>query len=87
MLIIPLPYVYRSLYWCVCGVRARRLFVLHLYPQMSSSLSLQSIMNLTTEISALKFNCDGQILAAASQRKKDAFKLIHLPSATVYPWH
>jgi len=39
---------------------------------------------LVTPITAVTFTPDGQILAFASQHKKDAFKLVHLPSCTVY---
>ena len=39
---------------------------------------------LTTPISHLKFSPDGQILCMASRWKRDALKLIHLPTCTVY---
>ncbi|KAL2124632.1 hypothetical protein VTJ04DRAFT_997 [Mycothermus thermophilus] len=39
---------------------------------------------LTTAISAVAFAPDGQLLAFASQHKKDALRLVHLPSCTVY---
>lgn len=44
----------------------------------------KSIGNLTTAISTLKFNHDAQIMAIASQEKKDAMRLIHLPSLTSF---
>lgn len=39
---------------------------------------------LTTPISHLHFSPDGQLLAMASRWKKDALRLVHLPSCTVY---
>lgn len=40
--------------------------------------------HLTTPTSHLSFTRDGQLLAMASQWKRDALRLVHLPSATVY---
>lgn len=40
--------------------------------------------HLTTPTSHLEFSPDGQILALASQWKRDALRLVHLPSCTVY---
>lgn len=45
---------------------------------------LRSFTQLTTPTSHLTFSSDGQMLVMASRWKKDALKLIHLPSATVY---
>ncbi|CDW85091.1 u3 small nucleolar rna-associated protein 18 homolog [Stylonychia lemnae] len=45
---------------------------------------MKSIMNLTTAITDLKFNPTSQILAVCSKWKKNAIKLIHIPSYTVY---
>lgn len=39
---------------------------------------------LVTPITALAFSPDGQLLAFASQHKKDALRLAHLPSCTVF---
>lgn len=39
---------------------------------------------LTTPITTISFSHDGQLLAFASLHKKDALKLVHLPSCTVY---
>ncbi|KAK7744963.1 U3 snoRNP protein [Cytospora paraplurivora] len=39
---------------------------------------------LTTPITVTTFSPDGQLLAFGSQHKKDALKLVHLPSCTVY---
>jgi len=40
--------------------------------------------HLTTPVSKLCFSPDGQVMAMASRWKKDALRLIHLPSCTVY---
>ena len=45
---------------------------------------MKSIMNLTTAITDLKFNPTSQILAVCSKWKKNALKLIHIPSYTVF---
>lgn len=39
---------------------------------------------LTTPITAVTFTADGQLLAFGSKHKKDAFRLVHVPSCTVY---
>lgn len=39
---------------------------------------------LTTPISHLTFSPDGQVLCMASRWKKDALRLVHLPTCTVY---
>lgn len=41
-------------------------------------------MQLTTPTSCLEFSPDGQLLVISSKWKKDALRLIHLPSCTVY---
>ncbi|KAI6018885.1 WD40-repeat-containing domain protein [Pisolithus marmoratus] len=45
---------------------------------------LKTIGNLTTNISCLRYNHDAQLLAMASNVKKDQMRLVHLPSLTVY---
>ncbi|XP_051142918.1 U3 small nucleolar RNA-associated protein 18 homolog [Andrographis paniculata] len=45
---------------------------------------LKAIENLTTKVDFMKFNADAQILAIASRMKKNAMKLIHVPSQTVF---
>lgn len=44
----------------------------------------KTLDHLTTPTSHLVFAPDGQILAMASKWKRDAMRLVHLPSATVY---
>ncbi|KAI1208879.1 WD40 repeat-like protein [Annulohypoxylon truncatum] len=41
-------------------------------------------MQLTTPVTILTFSPDGQLLAFGSKHKKDALRLAHLPSCTVY---
>lgn len=45
---------------------------------------IKTIENLVTSISSLNFTPDGQILCIASRAKKDALRLVHLPSCSVY---
>ncbi|OVF09441.1 putative U3 small nucleolar RNA-associated protein [Clavispora lusitaniae] len=40
--------------------------------------------NLVTAITDLKFTPDGQVLCVSSKSKKDALKLVHMPSGTVF---
>ena len=56
---------------------------------LGTNLKLQrapfkTIMSLTTRADVVKFNHDGQILAIASQMKKDSLRLIHARSGTVF---
>ncbi|OQR97149.1 U3 small nucleolar RNA-associated protein 18 [Achlya hypogyna] len=44
----------------------------------------KSLMQLTTPITSLQFNGDAQILSMATRETKDALKMVHLPSATVF---
>ncbi|KAI1333423.1 Indigoidine synthase A like protein-domain-containing protein [Xylariaceae sp. FL0255] len=50
----------------------------------SRPVPTRALMQLTTPITLLTFSPDGQLLAAASRFKKDALKLVHLPSCTIY---
>jgi len=45
---------------------------------------LKSLGNLTTTVDTLQFSPDGQMLAMASRLSKDALRLVHLPSCTVF---
>ncbi|KAI0966768.1 Indigoidine synthase A like protein-domain-containing protein [Xylaria arbuscula] len=44
----------------------------------------KALMNLVTPVTVLTFSPDGQVLAMASRFTRDALKLVHLPSCTVY---
>ncbi|XP_049849259.1 uncharacterized protein LOC126318307 [Schistocerca gregaria] len=54
-------------------------FVRHFTPQPS-----KSFFNLTTPVQALHFNHDSQLLGIASTLKRNSFRLIHVPSKTVF---
>ena len=45
---------------------------------------LKSVMNLTTSVEGMEFNPNGEVLAMYSKWKRDAFKLLHVPSMTVF---
>lgn len=45
---------------------------------------IKTVENLVTSISTLSFSPDGQLLVIASRAKRDALKIVHLPTATVY---
>ncbi|KAJ1964465.1 U3 snoRNP protein [Dipsacomyces acuminosporus] len=45
---------------------------------------LKSISNLTTSIKGVKFNHSSEIMGIFSRKKADQFKLVHLPTATVF---
>lgn len=45
---------------------------------------MKAISNITTEISDLKFNPSCEILAMCSIDGKNAVKMVHFPSATVF---
>ena len=42
------------------------------------------VENLVTRISSMEFNPDGQLLVVASRLKRDALRIVHVPSFTVY---
>lgn len=48
------------------------------------SSPIHSIPNITTAITDIRFNTTGQLLSICSKWKKNAVKLVHIPSYTVY---
>jgi U3 small nucleolar RNA-associated protein 18 len=63
--------------------------VINLYRTLDAKASstptpVKSFFHLTTTITTLRFHPDSQILAAGSSVKQDAFKLIHVPSLSVF---
>ncbi|TMW55916.1 hypothetical protein Poli38472_008564 [Pythium oligandrum] len=44
----------------------------------------KALMQLTTQVDGLKFNPDGQILAMSSRDTRDALKMVHVPTMTVF---
>jgi len=49
-----------------------------------SPTPLKIVMNLVTSVTCLKFNPTSEILSAASVDKHNAFKMLHIPSFTVF---
>ncbi|XP_028402365.1 U3 small nucleolar RNA-associated protein 18 homolog [Dendronephthya gigantea] len=45
---------------------------------------IKTVMNLTTQISKLKFNSTSEILGMSSRSIKNAFRLLHVPSLSVF---
>ncbi|CDO70967.1 hypothetical protein BN946_scf184829.g76 [Trametes cinnabarina] len=72
------------------GQRRSRTGIVNVYGSDAASASverpkpLKALGNLTTSITSLKFNHDSQLLAMASNVKKDQMRLIHLPSLTAF---
>lgn len=52
--------------------------------QETEGKPIRAIMNLTTSIDTLTFNGDGQMLAVSSRLKRDALRLVHIPTCTVF---
>lgn len=52
--------------------------------QTQNPAPLKVMMNLVTSITSLKFNPTCEILAAASDKKYNAFKMMHIPSFRVF---
>lgn len=52
--------------------------------QNQNPVPLKIVLNLVTSITRLKFNSHSEILAMASDKKHNAFKMMHLPSFTVF---
>ena len=42
------------------------------------------MLNLTTGVDSLAFNHDGQLLVLASRLKRDALRVLHVPTMTVF---
>ncbi|XP_011874319.1 PREDICTED: U3 small nucleolar RNA-associated protein 18 homolog [Vollenhovia emeryi] len=49
-----------------------------------SPVPVKIVMNLVTSVTSLRFNPTSEILSAASVDKHNAFKMLHLPSFTVF---
>jgi U3 small nucleolar RNA-associated protein 18 len=45
---------------------------------------VKELMHLTTACDSIRFNHDQQIMAIASSKERDAFKLVHVPTRTVF---
>ena len=53
-------------------------------PSTNRPIPTKTLSHLTTPISHLVFSPDGQMLVISSRWKKNALRLVHLPSCTVY---
>lgn len=56
----------------------------NVYDRMKNNILIKSIENLITRISCIEFSHDSQVMCIASNGKKDALKLVHLPSCKVF---
>ncbi|XP_068983339.1 U3 small nucleolar RNA-associated protein 18 homolog [Bombus flavifrons] len=52
--------------------------------QNRNPVPLKVVLNFVTSITSLKFNAYSEILAMASDKKHNAFRMMHLPSFTVF---
>lgn len=52
--------------------------------QETNPKPIKAIMNLVTGVTSLTFNSTSEILAVASEKMKEAVRLVHLPSCTVF---
>ncbi|VEU20072.1 DEKNAAC100356 [Brettanomyces naardenensis] len=58
--------------------------IVNIYDRMKENKLIGTVENLITTISSLEFNKDGQLLCIASRDKRDALRLVHIPSCRVY---
>ncbi|AET40656.1 Utp18p Ecym_6275 [Eremothecium cymbalariae DBVPG len=57
----------------------------NIYNRYSTSYKpIATLSHLTTTISSLEFSPNGEMLTIASRATKDAFRIVHLPSGTVF---
>ncbi|KAI7869788.1 WD40-repeat-containing domain protein [Spinellus fusiger] len=55
-----------------------------LKPETLKPAPIKAVGNLTTEVTGIKFSHDSQLMAIASNRSADQFKIVHLPTCSVY---
>lgn len=68
--------------WCAVGSDSG---IVTVYDRLTSTKKpVGTLDHLVTSISSLEFSSDGQVLCMASRAKKDALRLIHLPSCKVF---
>jgi U3 small nucleolar RNA-associated protein 18 len=68
------------------GSKMGSINLFHVDPQTSvlEESPFKTMMNLTTAITDLAFNHSSELLSFCSKWKKNAFKMAHIPSYTVY---
>lgn len=68
--------------WCAVGSDSG---IVTVYDRLNSTKKpIGTLDQLVTSISTLEFSSDGQMLCIASRAKKDALRLVHLPSCKVF---
>lgn len=71
--------------WLACGNDTG---VVNIYAGSELTLAkpkpTKQLMNLVTAVDTLKFSADGQALCMASSQAKDAMRVVHLPTCSVF---
>lgn len=67
--------------WLAVGSKSG---MVNIYDRMKNNKLIGTIENLVTSISSLEFNVDGQLLCIASRAKRDALRLVHIPTCKTY---
>ncbi|KAF3905920.1 hypothetical protein ABW21_db0200544 [Orbilia brochopaga] len=73
--------------WCAVGSKSG---VVNVYDRKEKVVveghptPRKALGNLVTEINVLEFSNDGQLLCMGSKEKRDALRMVHLPSCTVF---
>jgi WD40 repeat protein len=55
-----------------------------LRPPVVSAEAHKAVMNLTTKVTSIAMHPAGQLMAIASDQKRDQLRLVHLPSGSVF---
>ncbi|GAV56349.1 hypothetical protein ZYGR_0BB01260 [Zygosaccharomyces rouxii] len=74
----------RSNRWLAIGSESGYVNVYDRSKDLSQPKPIAALDQLTTTISSLEFSPDGQILCMASRAIKDALRMVHLPTCTVF---
>lgn len=67
--------------WIAVGSKSG---IVNIYDRFKNNKLLGVVESLVTSISGITFNADGQLLCVASRAKKDALRLVHIPTCKVY---
>lgn len=67
--------------WIAVGSKSG---IVNIYDRFKNNKVLSTVESLVTSISGLTFNADGQLLCVVSRAKKDALRLVHIPTGKVY---
>lgn len=74
----------RSNRWLAIGSESGYVNIYDRSKELSEAKPIAALDQLTTTISSLEFSPDGQILCMASRAIKDALRMVHLPTCTVF---